>query len=89
MKHLAVCGKLCEECNKFCESCQGCLGIKTCNIYECCIKNKNLSNCGRCSILPCKIFENINAPVSSEEKQKNSVQIRITRLIRNIIQHED
>lgn len=89
MKYLAVCGKLCEECNQFNENCKGCPGTITCNIYECCIKNKNLSNCGRCNMLPCKIFEDIHVPVSNEQEQTNSVQLRIIRLIRHVSRHED
>jgi len=66
------------------------MNINICPLYDCCINNKKLENCGLCSNLPCKLFNNFYDPsLSPEEAEKSIVSRRNELLKRREIGTED
>lgn len=80
---LSPCGMACEtDCSYYPDDCAGChairgavfwtefVGIKVCDIYDCCVNGRHLPHCGHCPELPCeRHFFNEDPNVSSEEAQ--------------------
>ncbi|RBQ24248.1 hypothetical protein ALNOE001_03670 [Candidatus Methanobinarius endosymbioticus] len=62
----SCCGVVCSDCEWFPEDCAGCpsiqgkvfwtkfLNIDICEIYQCCINEKEYKHCGECLDLSCK-----------------------------------
>ena len=81
LRVVSCCGVECQTCEKFStEECKGCGEEKgkpfwieyvdndVCPIYECCIKNKQLINCGKCSDFPCKKFYECKDPAITDDE---------------------
>jgi hypothetical protein len=56
------------------------LGLDTCPIYNCCVHEKQLDHCGKCTELPCAIYFNTKDPSISDEEFKQSIQERVDLL---------
>lgn len=92
-KNISVCGLFCEECQFFKETCPGCDEIKgktfwaqeimpekVCPIFNCAVNDKGYETCGKCSELPCNIFNELRDPNISDEEHESSISERIVRL---------
>ncbi len=92
-KNISVCGLFCEECQFFKETCPGCDEIKgktfwaqeimpekVCPIFNCAVNDNGYETCGKCSELPCNIFNELRDPNISDEEHESSISERIVRL---------
>ena len=89
---LSICGILCSECQFFGKSCSGCqavsgkpfwvefMKVDACRLYDCCVKQKRLENCGQCAELPCSIYREQKDPNISEKEHLESIKTRVSRL---------
>ncbi|HOI40750.1 MAG TPA: DUF3795 domain-containing protein [Methanobacterium sp.] len=90
---IAACGLICEECEFFEQQCPGCYEIKgktfwaeevmpekICPIFNCAVNDNVYVNCGKCSKLPCNIFNQLKDPNISDEDYEKSIQDRTLRL---------
>jgi hypothetical protein len=87
--HQTICGIDCTECKEFGTNCQGCnnikgkvfwsqyMGLDTCPMYHCCVDEKQLPHCGKCSDLPCNIYFETRDPEMSEEQHLAAIQKRV------------
>lgn len=79
-KIISCCGVVCSGCQYYPE-CPGCPAIEgdvfwlkyvdndVCPIYDCCVKTRKLSHCGRCAELPCAHYcENDDPNVTPEQR---------------------
>jgi len=93
---IAACGLICYECEFFEQQCPGCYEIKgktfwaeeimpekICPIFDCSVNDKEYQNCGKCSKLPCNIFNELRDPNISDEDHEKSIQDRTLRLKSN------
>ena len=79
----APCGAICSNCKYFPIDCKGCenikgkvfwtrfTGDKVCKIYDCCVKDKKLKNCGKCGEFPCNLHHTKDPTVSEEQNTEN------------------
>ena len=86
------CAIMCTECNKHEElqnnPCKGCnaaegkifwtkfMNLDVCPIYTC-VKEKQLSHCGECELLPCDIWEGMKDPSMSDEQHQQGIKDRV------------
>lgn len=89
---ISNCGLLCDECNFYQKECLGCYQVKggpfwshdlpekICPLFDCSINNKKFKNCGDCTDLPCKMFNDLKDPNISDEKHQKMVKVRVGRL---------
>jgi hypothetical protein len=87
-----VCGVICGECDYYPEECPGCrgvsgapfwvdfVGIDRCPVYECCVEDKKLDNCGHCEDLPCERFTRYKDPSISDEDAADKLERIVARL---------
>jgi hypothetical protein len=93
---LSACGLKCNECEFYEKTCSGCHNVKgstfwakemvpgkICPLYDCSVNKKELQNCGGCSELPCKIFQEMKDPNSTDEEHQKSIKARVTLLCQN------
>jgi hypothetical protein len=91
---MMVCGMICRECDHFEMECPGCravkgapfwvafVGIDRCPVYECCIEEKKITNCGQCDELPCERFSRFRDPSVTEENAARTLETMVDRLIK-------
>lgn len=84
------CGAVCVECKLYPHKCAGCAKIKgrvhwlkytgeeICAVYDCCVNDKKLKNCGACQNLPCAKF--VKDPTVSDEKNEANLKKMLERL---------
>ncbi|HUU74666.1 MAG TPA: DUF3795 domain-containing protein [Methanoregulaceae archaeon] len=87
-----VCGMICRECDHYQVECQGCravkgvpfwvafVGIDRCPVYECCVEEKKIANCGQCEELPCDRFTRYKDPSVSGENAARTLESMVARL---------
>jgi hypothetical protein len=93
---LSACGLICDECEFFSKTCTGCINVlgstfwakemmpaKVCPMYDCAVNKKGYNNCGSCNELPCKLFQDMRDPKSTEEEHQASIVVRVARLKAN------
>lgn len=80
-KIISCCGVICSDCQYYPGNCSGCPAIEgkafwlqftgsdVCDIYNCCINQKQLSHCGKCSELPCAFYGG-DDPTKSEAENR-------------------
>lgn len=78
---VSCCGVNCKECEYFGHSCEGCdlikgkpfwieyTGDKVCELYHCCIEQKQFSHCGICPQVPCDYYDQDDPTKSQEENE--------------------
>ena len=75
---VACCGCICNECPYYQKECGGAQRYREnhsgwntreerCNIYRCCVEEKKLPHCGRCSELPCSRYDQQDPTRTPEE----------------------
>lgn len=76
---VACCGCICNECPYYPKECEGCpeiqgkpfwlkyTGEERCSIYQCCVVERKLPHCGRCSELPCNRYNQQDPTRTPEE----------------------
>ena len=84
------CGAVCAECALYPAACAGCAkiagkapflqytGQPVCAVYDCCINNRKLKNCGGCPLLPCEKFT--KDPTISDEENAAHLRAMVARL---------
>ena len=90
---ISACGANCNECRFYKNMCEGCFKVtgqpfwtadifedKTCPLFKCCVNEKKLIHCGKCSDLPCNLFYEMKDPEMSDEEHKKSVINRVDAL---------
>ena len=89
-KEFSPCGALCAECGQYGSDCSGCADIKgkvywleytgqsVCAVYDCCVNNKKLKNCGACPNLHCNRFT--KDPTISDEQNAENLKKMVSRL---------
>jgi hypothetical protein len=90
-KVISCCGVVCSECNLLPTDCKGCPEIKgkaywleytgedVCEIYDCCVNDKHLGHCGKCTSLPCKRYSR-NDPTKSPEENAEDLRKQLEQL---------
>ena len=88
--NVSPCGALCPECAKYPAECAGCRSIEgrvyrlaytgqaVCAVYECCVKGKNMRDCGACPALPCEKFT--KDPTLSDKENAANLAKMLRRL---------
>lgn len=88
---LSKCGINCSECYAYTKECAGCeevsgkpfwtghIGGGPCPVYKCC-GDKEYTNCGKCSQLPCKEWIDLKDPSLSDEEHMESINKRVKLL---------
>ena len=88
------CGLFCLDCKHLKTSCKGkpCMMHDgkvfwgTCEIYNCCVKQKKLEHCGKCEEFPCKLFLSYTDPnltpkeAEAENKRKQKALRRRAKI---------
>ena len=76
---VTCCGCICNECPYYPKECEGCpeiqgkpfwlkyTGEERCSIYQCCVVERKLPHCGRCSELPCNRYNQQDPTRTPEE----------------------
>jgi len=90
---LSVCGCDCAICEYFKKAeCPGCSEIEgevwwanyistaVCPIYDCVVNEKKLENCGVCSEIPCKTWQDLKDPSYTDEQHEASIKTRVENL---------
>jgi hypothetical protein len=90
---VSPCGIICNECPYYNNECKGCKNIDgkvfwaaditgngKCPMYSCAIDDKKLSNCGKCSDLPCQLYYDTKDPDSTEEQHQETILKRVAVL---------
>ena len=89
---MSPCGVNCDECKGFGITCNGCtniegrvywagfLELEVCPIYGCCVNEKNLSHCGECPELPCRIYYETQDPSTTKEEHEAGIRQRVENL---------
>ena len=89
MVNISICGINCQECNFLGKECNGCRQEKgiifwskpdVCPLYQCCINEKKLNNCGLCKELPCGEYFKVRDPSLSDDEFKKGIEIRVNNL---------
>lgn len=90
-KVISCCGVVCSDCEYYPDSCQGCpsiegkpfwleyTGAQVCDIYQCCMNEKQFGHCGHCSQLPCHLYEG-NDPTKTEEENEEDFRKQMVQL---------
>ncbi|RGU92523.1 DUF3795 domain-containing protein [Clostridium sp. AF15-17LB] len=90
-KIISCCGVICSECQYFPKECSGCptvrghvfwleyTGEEVCEIYKCCVNEKNLAHCGECEMLPCDNY-NGSDPTKTKEENENDFIKQLAQL---------
>lgn len=91
---LSVCGTDCGACycfGKMCQGCNACEGKvfhapegKECPIYECVRNDKGMHDCGKCTLVPCEIWQRTRDPKYSDEEFQENVRMRVKALRQEI-----
>ena len=80
---ISCCGVVCSECASYPAECKGCPAIKgkvywleytggeVCEIYDCCMNQKQFAHCGKCSELPCGRYESSDPTKTEEENDED------------------
>lgn len=91
-KITSCCGVICSDCQYYPQDCTGCPSIEgkafwleftgglICDIYDCCVNQKNFNHCGQCSLLPCDLYLNSNDPTKSKEENEKILKNQLTFL---------
>lgn len=92
---LTVCGIDCSGCSLFGKECSGCrelcgrvywvqyIGAEVCPLVQCC-EDKGVSDCGKCSELPCGKWYDLKDPNISEDDHLTSIHERVAVLKKNM-----
>ncbi len=87
-----ACGTYCGMCRFYNEKCRGCGAVQgkpfwvkeyhreVCRLYDCAVNKRNLSHCGECAELPCRLFIQSSDPSLSPEQALASREARIEAL---------
>jgi hypothetical protein len=90
--NISCCGTLCKKCTEYHKGCAGCretegkpgwvfeMGLKQCNFFTCCIEEKKLEHCGKCSEVPCKMFYDCIDPSLTKEAAAKDIADRVLYL---------
>ncbi len=90
----AVCGLYCGICEYEEGQCSGCTAIEgrpswvaevgrdVCNLYDCCVNDRDLEHCGMCPDLPCEMFSSSHDPSLTGEQAREDIANRRKTLIR-------
>lgn len=84
LRVVSCCGVECQTCEKYkTEECKGCaeelgkpfwieyVDKEVCPVYDCCVNNKQLINCGKCSDFLCEKFYICKDPsITDDEFEK-------------------
>jgi hypothetical protein len=93
---LSVCGIICSKCEFFKSKCPGCYVIsgksyrtkkanrKICAIYDCCVKQRGLDNCGQCREVPCELMKSYNLEGISDEQHLANINEQVKRFTASI-----
>ncbi len=77
----SCCGVVCSDCEWFPNKCSGCPSMKgkvfwtkilnkdICDIYQCCINEKQYNHCGECENLPCEKYDQKDPTKTDKENQ--------------------
>lgn len=88
---LSSCGLLCETCYAFPKDCPGCdklegkpswvsdIGKSVCELYQC-ARDRGITSCGGCAVLPCRQFVELRDPSLSVEEHLGHVNKRAEKL---------
>jgi hypothetical protein len=88
---LSSCGLLCETCYAFPTDCPGCdklegkpswlsdIGKSVCELYQC-ARDRGITSCGGCAVLPCRQFVELLDPSLSVEEHLGHVNKRVEKL---------
>ncbi len=99
--NISCCGVRCDACPQYPQPCPGCealrgkpswladVGLDCCPFYSCCVLERKLPDCGRCSAVPCRLFDSLKDPSLSDEAFQKDLADRITRLKANRRGYED
>lgn len=91
-KLAGVCGIICAECEHLGDRCKGCGNVEgrpfwvheycveTCALYECCVRVKKLTHCGRCEEFPCPTFKEMRDPSLSPDEAEANMLMRMEEL---------
>jgi hypothetical protein len=90
---VSACGIECDTCPFFKKSCSGCYEMggrpfwvhehlegHACPIYDCGVNERALAGCARCPDLPCKKFEDLKDPSTSDEVHLEGIAKRVKLL---------
>jgi hypothetical protein len=90
---LSVCGCDCAGCDYLKKSqCAGCsaiegkvwwvgyVGAEVCPIYECVVKRKKLEHCGKCSEIPCRLWQELKDPSYTDAEHEAGIRERVEKL---------
>lgn len=82
-KLISCCGTMCSECRYYPAECLGCqkiegrvfwleyTGESICDIYNCCLNQKEYVHCGQCKELPCSRYGQEDPTKTQEENQED------------------
>lgn len=90
--NLSICGVDCTECKELGVNCKGCnaiegkvfwsayMGLNKCPMYHCCVDDKKLHHCGKCSELPCNLYFETRDPEMTEDEHQKAISNRVNCL---------
>lgn len=50
-------------------------------MYECCINQKQYTDCGQCEKLPCQIYYDLQDPSTTLEEHEAGIKLRVRLLL--------
>jgi len=56
------------------------ISTAVCPIYDCVVNEKKLENCGVCSEIPCKTWQDLKDPSYTDEQHEASIKTRVENL---------
>lgn len=83
-KIISCCGTICTDCEYYPGACAGCPEIEgkafwleytggaVCEIYDCCVRQRQYAHCGACQELPCSRYQLEDPTKSAEENARDS-----------------